>query len=363
MVAGTVAEVAVANAATSAGGQPGIWRFAGSFEGLVPPESRLSHGEGNTPLVPYPGLARACGLDALWLKREDLNPTGSHKARGLAFQVSSLPAPETGPAVAVISSSGNGAIAAASYAALAGRRLVACLSPSTPYTKLRRIVDLGACLLLADDAMALAGGLAEARGWPNLRPSVDPAAPTGFMSLGWELAEAAVEAQGIFLFASSGTALVGLGRALAQPRPGIPSWQAPLQVVQGAGADPIASHFDRRPPPQEGRARVGRLGSRKTRRLGEAVRWVRAGGGSGWTVGDAEALAADALLRAAGIEAALEASAALAGICRAADEAGLRRAILVVTGRGVQEEAAPAAFAEARVADLAAALRRVEAWL
>lgn len=342
---------------------PGIWRHAERFDLTVPPEARLSHGEGDTPLVSYPGLARTCGLDALWLKREDLNPTGSHKARGLAFQVSSLLASEAGQRVAVISSSGNGAIAAASYAALAGWRLVACLSPATPAAKLGRLAGLGACLLLADDAMALAGHLAEARGWPNLRPSVDPAAPTGFMSLGWELAEAALEVEGVFIFASSATALVGMARALDRPIAGRPGWQAPLHVVQGAGADPIASQFDRRRPPQEGRALVGRLGSRKTRRLGEAVRCVRASGGSGWTVGDAEALAADALLRAAGIEPALEAAAALAGIVRAADECGLRRAILVVTGASVHEEAAPAALAEASVADLAAALQRVDAWL
>src|SRR5260370_19127903 len=36
-----------------------------------------------TPLEPHPGLARALGLEALWLKREDL--VGGNKVRGLEF--------------------------------------------------------------------------------------------------------------------------------------------------------------------------------------------------------------------------------------------------------------------------------------
>lgn len=340
----------------------GIWRHAEHFAPCLPPETRLSHGEGDTPLAAYPALARACGLDSLWLKREDLNPFGAHKARGAAFQVSALLA-EHGPAgVAVISSSGNGAIAAAGYAALAGWRLAACLSPATPPAKLAQLRALDACVLLSEDAMGLAVALAEARDWPNLRPSLDPLAPVGFMSLGWELAEAAVEAEGIFLFASSATALVGMARALDRPLPGCPAWQAPLHVVQGVGADPIAGQFDRRPPPQEGRARVGRLGSRKTRRLGEAVRCIRAGGGSGWTVGDAEADEADGLLRSVGIVAALEAAAALAAVRRAARESGLRRAIVVVTGAGTPDLPEDAALAAARVHNLGQALDRVDRW-
>lgn len=353
---------------TAPGGRPapwadaGIWRHAQRYSVLVPEAQRLSHGEGDTPLVAYPELAAACGLEALWLKREDLNPGGAHKARGLAFQIAALRATRPDLRSLVISSSGNGAIAAASYAALAGLRLAACLSPDTPADKLARLSALGACLLVSDRAMALADELSAHLGWPNLRPSIDPLAPEGFMSLGWELAEAGaaarLDAQGIFLFASSGTGLVGLARGLDRPSSGV-VWRAPLHVVQGAGGDPIAAAFDRRPAPQAGRSIVGRLGSRKTRRLGEAVRAVKDSGGWGWTVGDAETLAADALLRAAGLEPALEGAAALAAAARAAAETGLRRAIVVISGRAGAPEAGGSVQT---VADLDAALLRVAVW-
>ena len=55
---GPVAPLAARDAA-------GIWRHAHRYSVLVPPRLRLSHGEGNTPLVSYPGLAAACGLDSL----------------------------------------------------------------------------------------------------------------------------------------------------------------------------------------------------------------------------------------------------------------------------------------------------------
>lgn len=42
-----------------------------------------------TPLEPQPGLARALGLSALWLKREDL--AGGNKVRGLEFLLAGVP--------------------------------------------------------------------------------------------------------------------------------------------------------------------------------------------------------------------------------------------------------------------------------
>jgi len=346
---------------SSAGRSSGIWRYADRYSVAVPQPLRASHGEGGTPLPSYPALASACGLESLWLKREDLNPTGAHKDRGIAFQIAALRTLRPGLGHLVICSSGNGAIAAASYAALSGLRVVACVSPRTPPDKLGRLGGLGACVLLSEEAISLAEGLAMDRGWPNLRPSVDPLAPEGFMSLAWELQEAAEPAEGIFLFASSGTGLVGLARGLDHPA-AVP-WRAPLQVVQGAGGDPIATAFDRRPKPQEGRSMVGRLGSRKTRRLGEATRAVRASGGGGWSVGDAETLEALDLLRGVGIESALEGAAALAAARRAAVETGLRRAIVIISGRAAAPELAPEGPGLPVVDGIDAAKRRLEAWL
>lgn len=79
--------------------------------------------EGNTPLVPVPGLARhvAPGVE-LYLKVEGLNPTGSFKDRGMTVAVSRALA--AGAQVVICASTGNTSASAAAYAARAGLRCV-----------------------------------------------------------------------------------------------------------------------------------------------------------------------------------------------------------------------------------------------
>ena len=48
----------------------------------------VSLGEGSTPLLEAPRLARAAGVRELWLKWEASNPTGSYKDRGMTVAVS-----------------------------------------------------------------------------------------------------------------------------------------------------------------------------------------------------------------------------------------------------------------------------------
>lgn len=291
----------------------------------MPPWARLTWGEGDTPADEAPELAAEIGLERLVLKREDLSPTGSFKDRGLAFQASATRAAMPDARWWAISSSGNAAIAAARAASRAGLGLAAFVAPGTEPAKRVALAREGAVVLVAEGALTMAAATAAARGAPNLRPSVAPEAVPGFETLLWELDEAGIDAQGLVSFASSGTSLVGFGRARASAR-----WRPELHVAQGAGGAPIAGVLDARPAPP-GR-RVGALGARKTRRLGEAVRLVRASGGAGWAIGDDEADRAAARLRAHGVPAALEAAAALAAAERAAREQGLRTAVVVISG-------------------------------
>ena len=322
----------------------------------------MSLGEGGTPAEAHPALAAALGLDRLVLKREDASPTGSHKDRGVAFQVSVLASTKPRPDWLIISSSGNAAIATARYGREAGISVAAFVAPRTPPAKLALIAAGGAVVLLADRALTLARDVAAARGWPNLRPSTDSTAPEGFQSLGWELLEVEPPVEAVFTFASSATSLVGIGRAWQEALGADRVASVPeLHVVQGTGAHPVAGEFDPREV-HDVRGRVGALGARKTRRVGEAKRLLRAFGGSGWVVTDAEAEAADRLLAEHGIDAALEGAAALAAAARAARERGLRSAAVVITGakRRLPAEADPLAGARSRmheVASLDAALQ------
>ena len=75
--------------------------------------------EGNTPLLPAPGLQERIGLPIpLHLKYEGANPTGSFKDRGMTVAVSK--AVEEGRRAVMCASTGNTAASAAAYAAKAG---------------------------------------------------------------------------------------------------------------------------------------------------------------------------------------------------------------------------------------------------
>jgi threonine synthase len=89
----------------------------------VPDAAVVTLLEGNTPLVPVPGVAEriAPGLD-LHLKVEGLNPTGSFKDRGMTVAVSRAVA--AGARAVICASTGNTSASAAAYAARAGVRCV-----------------------------------------------------------------------------------------------------------------------------------------------------------------------------------------------------------------------------------------------
>ncbi len=84
---------------------------------LTPSTPHLTLGEGATPLVEAPRLARWVGVEKLYLKCEGMNPTGSFKDRGMAVAVAK--AAETGARTVLCASTGNTSASAAAYAARA----------------------------------------------------------------------------------------------------------------------------------------------------------------------------------------------------------------------------------------------------
>jgi len=99
-------------ALADAQGGPGMARYRRGLP-LPPGAPLISLGEGETPLVPVDLEGRR-----LFLKNEQLNPTGSFKDRGSAVLVSALAA--QGIKEAVEDSSGNAGASFAAYAARAG---------------------------------------------------------------------------------------------------------------------------------------------------------------------------------------------------------------------------------------------------
>src|SRR5690349_3257444 len=91
-----------------------------------------------TPLEPLPPLARALGLEALWLKREDL--AGGNKVRGLEFLLANV-----APPAVFMTVGGNGSshcLATARCARAEGHRTAIALF-TQPTTEATRAVGLG----------------------------------------------------------------------------------------------------------------------------------------------------------------------------------------------------------------------------
>ncbi|WGT66234.1 threonine synthase [Variovorax paradoxus] len=99
-------------------------------------------GEGGTPLLEMPELAREFGVACLALKDESSNPTGSHKDRMTAVGVAQ--ALDFGAHTLVLASSGNAAISAAHYAWASGLGCEVATYEGLPAAYARQLDALGA---------------------------------------------------------------------------------------------------------------------------------------------------------------------------------------------------------------------------
>ncbi|MDX6692569.1 MAG: threonine synthase [Blastocatellia bacterium] len=120
--------------------------------------------EGNTPLYDAPRSAAYCRIDALALKHQGCNPTGSFKDTGMTTAVTQ--AVILGAQTVVCASTGNTAASLAAYAARASLQC-AILVPrgQISHAKLAQSLDYGAAVLELDgnfdDAMRVIRELAE----------------------------------------------------------------------------------------------------------------------------------------------------------------------------------------------------------
>jgi len=150
--------------------------------------SRVSLGEGSTPLVRAHRLSDELGLE-LYLKLEGANPTGSFKDRGMRVAVGRAAA--SGAHTVVCASTGNTAASASAYAARAGlRALVLTPAGATASAKRAQASAAGARLLeirgTFDDALRLCRQLGELDGFVLVN-SVNPDRVEGQKSVAGEI--------------------------------------------------------------------------------------------------------------------------------------------------------------------------------
>lgn len=167
-----------------------MWRYAPALP-LGAAESPVTLGEGMTPLIELPGLAREIGVRRLHVKDEACNPTASFKARGLAAAVTR--AKGRGVPGLVVPTAGNAGAALAAYGAAAGIRVRVYAPETTPRPILDIIRAMGVELVTIDGHIGDAGrqsvDFANESGFFNVATLREPYRVEGNKTLGLELAE------------------------------------------------------------------------------------------------------------------------------------------------------------------------------
>jgi threonine synthase len=228
----------------------GMWRYR-AFLPLVDGEEPVSLGEGNTPLLKLEATGRRIGLPRLWIKDEATNPTGSFKSRGLSAAITR--AVRQGATRFVIPTAGNAGVAAAAYAARAGRPVRVFAPATTPPAILAQIVSFGGDLVRLKghigDCGAASRAYAAETGAMDLSTLREPYRIEGKKTLGIELAHSLdwTLPDVIIYPAGGGTGLIGMWKAFQElATAGWISGKLPrMFVVQSTGCAPVVRAFQR----------------------------------------------------------------------------------------------------------------------
>lgn len=231
----------------------GLWRWAELLP-VCDPSFQCTLGEGDTPLIKADRLATELGLEALYIKDEGRNPTGTFKARGMAVAVSR--AAELGVEAVVIPTAGNAGGALASYAARAGLDAYVFMPMDVPTANREEVVVAGANLQsvggLIDEAGRQATALAEDRGWLCVATFKEPYRVEGKKTMGFEIAEAfGWDLPEVIIYPTGGgTGLVGMWKAFDELEAlGWIGERRPRMVsVQADGCAPIVRAIERGDP-------------------------------------------------------------------------------------------------------------------
>ncbi|MEY2733076.1 MAG: hypothetical protein RL340_135 [Gemmatimonadota bacterium] len=185
-----LARVAGVPARASVGPEASLWRYRAALP-LLDGETPVTLGEGMTPMLELPTLAREVGVRRLWVKDEGLNPTASFKARGLMMAVTRAKA--LGLPGVCVPTAGNAGIALAAYAAAAGMPCRVYAPETTPPPILGSIRAFGADLQLLPGHIGDAGkatlAFARESGFFNVATVREPYRVEGMKTMGFEVAE------------------------------------------------------------------------------------------------------------------------------------------------------------------------------
>ena len=331
-----------------ANGPASMWRYAP----VLPPADQnvVTLGEGWTPLVRTARLGARIGADALWVKDEGLNPTGSFKARGLACAVSMCV--ELGIRKVAIPSAGNAASAMAAYAAAAGIEAHIFMPRDVPQANYLECKAYGAHVTLVDGLISDCANMVAERGpeegWFDVSTLKEPYRIEGKKTMGYEVAEQMgwELPDAIFYPTGGGVGMIGMWKAFDEMEKlgWIGSRRPKMIAVQAEGCQPVVLAFQENQERSKfyENAHTLAAGLRVPKPLGDflVLQAVRDSGGTALAVSDEDMLSAGVQLASdEGIYAAPEGAACVAAAARLLASGFLKstdRMVLYNTGSGLK---------------------------
>lgn len=257
-----------------------------------------------TPQFPYPALAAALDVPAVWLKREDLHHFGSHKGRSIPSMMDHY-IHKDGVTDFVISSSGNAALAAALATTHHNEN-----NPTKPITLTIFVGQNIAAKKMAHLTTLANGGikieqvanpkqqafqLEKSGAAKFLRQSTDDLALVGYQELAREL-DHIPNLAAIFVPTSSGTTAQALGEAFAKL-----SQKPQIHIVQTSAVHPIVNALPTSAPSaalaETDESIAGAIVDKIAHRKASVVAAVLDSNGAGWIVSDDEIRTAIALVK------------------------------------------------------------------
>ena len=176
-----------------------------------------------TPTVPASAVSRVAGCE-VWLKLDNLQPTGAFKERGAANRLALL-TPRERAAGVIAMSAGNHAQAVARHAKLLGIAATIVMPKFTPATKVVRTEGWGANVVLHGETLAEAAAHAHERalreGLTFIHPYDDPGIMAGQGTMALEMVEDVPELDTLVFPVGGGGLLAGCAAAALELNPAL----------------------------------------------------------------------------------------------------------------------------------------------
>jgi threonine dehydratase len=243
-------------------------------------------------------------LGSVYLKREDLNLTGSAKDRAVKLQIKNLQ--DLQYPSAVISSTGNAAISADYFCHQNHIPLTVFVSPNVNPQKLALITH--SQIITTDKPISEAFKFSKSNQSYFLRQSTDPVALTGYSQISEEIMKDLPKITSIFIPVGSGSTLLGISQKLPST--------VKIFAVQPASNCPIASVFDTNFTP-ETTSLTDALTAKLLPLKHKVISAIKKSGGSGLVVQNSEVVKYHQYLKSQNITTSPEGALAYAGYLQA----------------------------------------------